>query len=143
MRSCLAQVELAVLELGDVDRNLLGVFLGNLLDLGKLLSDVLIGQNLLVQKLSHITVFVKMIYYGLFDLVDDRHPDFGVAKLVLGLAFEHRCLDLDCNGSDNALTDILRCPGGLFEELLDACKDSFLECSLVGSSVACILSVDV
>ena len=86
---------------------------------------------------------MKEVYDRLLDLVDDGHADLGVAQLVLGLALEHRCLDLDGYCSHNTLTHILRGPCGLLVELLDSGEDSFLERSLMGSAVACVLSVDI
>ena len=67
-------------------------------------------------------------------------PHEGRTELGLGLTLEVRLLDLDADGSDNTLTDVLRVII-LLEELLQGLYYSLSEGSKVSTSVACILTV--
>ncbi len=142
MLSALPKMEFTVLELGNVDGNLTGIFLGNFLNLGKLFSDCFIGQNLLVKLLCIFRIAVQEIYNGFLYLFNNGHSYFCVAQFVLCLAFKNRSLNLYCNSTYNSFSYILRSPV-LLKELVNAFQNSFLEGCLVSSSVRCVLAVYV
>ena len=63
------------------------------------------------------------------------------AKLDLGLALEHRLLDIQRDGCHDTCTDVAILEV-LLEELLDGLGNMFLESTLVGSALRGVLTID-
>ena len=106
---CIAQVDLAVDQLGDADRHLLGAFAGLLLDRRQLLAHLLVLFDLGDELVCFARVLVQPEHDLVLDRVDDPGPDLRRTELVLGLALEHRVLKLDRHRADQAVAHVLAC----------------------------------
>ncbi len=130
------------LELWDIDCDPLGLFLRSVLYGRLFLMNALVVDNLLFEALCRLLVLHQGIYNSLFDFT--YYPAFYIciSQLVLRLALEDGVHDFDCNSCNNAVPYLGSCPG-LMVVFVDSLEYTFLECSLVGSSVGCVLPVDI
>ena len=154
-------MDTAVAELAVIDVGLLVALARLFLDAGNLLSLRLGGLDLLLDDRDDIQVHVEIVVEVLGDEVVDEAPDgrsavdgrgavvvfdlllphVGGAELGLGLAFEDRFLDLDGDGADDALADVLGLVI-LLEEVLERLGDGLAVGGQVGPAVAGVLAVD-
>ena len=137
----LGEVELAVDELGDADRDLLGALARLLLDRRQLLAHPLVVLDLGEQLLGLLGVAMQPQHDLLADRADDPRADLGGAELVLGLRLEDGILDLDRHGADQAVADVLA-GEAVLGVLVDALEDALAEGALVGAAVVGVLAVD-
>ena len=103
---CVAQVTLAVPEARDFYLNAPGRFLGFFLDRTEFLAQVLVLNDLVLQRLGTLRVLVEIINNARLDFGDDPAADLGVAELVLGLALKHRRLELYRYGARHAFAHV-------------------------------------
>ena len=107
MARVLMQVPAAVPELLYVQPGSARGLLGILLDLGELFPEFLVSYNDILELLGIVHILVEIILDTLFNFVHDPAADLGVSQLVLGLALEHRLLELYGDAACYALTHIL------------------------------------
>ena len=88
-------MEFAVLELRYFQRDFFRGFFRFFFHGVKLGSELLVGENLLLELPRAFGVFMKPIVHAGFYGVDYPGTDLGIAELVLRLAFEYRRLKLD------------------------------------------------
>ena len=134
-------MELAVLELGDLDLDAAGGFLGLFFHRVEFLAQLLVVDDARFELAGTLAVFVQEIDDGLAGLVDDPAADIVVAELVLGLRFEDRVLDLDRHRAEGAVADVYGVEA-LLVEFVDALEHALAEGALVGAAIGGVLAVD-
>ena len=136
-----AQVELAVFEMRNLDRNLPRGFLGLFLDGVEFLSQLFILGDFLGKVLGRGLVPVKEVDNGALDFRYNPSPNIRIPQLVLGLRLENRRLELDRYGAGDALTNVDAVVVFLVE-FVHALEDALAKGALVGPAVAGVLAVD-
>jgi len=132
---------LAILELGNLQGDLAGVFLRFFLDAVELGAEPLVREDLFLELPRRFGVLVEPVVDGSLGLVHEPCAHFGVAELVFRLALEHRRLYLDGNGGCGSLAHVLALVV-LAVVFVDTLEEAFLERGQVGAAVGGILAVD-
>ena len=140
------EVDLAVAQLAVVERDLLGRLARLLLDARDGLALLLVLDNLLLQRLRRLGVFVQVVVEVLAQEIDHEvaHRDPGLdllrAELDLGLRLEDRVGDLHRDGRNDRRADVRRIVV-LVIELLDGLGDTLAEGRLVRTALRGVLAV--
>ena len=137
-----AEVDLAILEVGNRERGFAGVLTGCFLDLAQLLADALVRLHLLAQCLGGVRVFVEKVHQRVPHERHQPRAQVGVAQLVLGLRFKDRLLDLHRDCTHQPVAHVRPLEAGL-EELVDALEHAFPERAQVAAPVVGVVAVDV
>ena len=96
----------AVLEIGDGEGGLAGVFPCGLFDIVQFLADPLIGLDFLFQGFCCRRIFVEVIRDRIPYLRHQGGTQIRIPEFVLGLGLKDRFLDLDCDGRNDPVPDV-------------------------------------
>ncbi|MPL58967.1 hypothetical protein SDC9_04513 [bioreactor metagenome] len=135
-----AQVELAVPQIGDLEFDLPGRFLGFLLDHVEFGAQLFAGHDFFLKFLGGGRVLAQKLVHPPLHLLEYPGTDLRVAQLVLGLALEKRILELYGHRGGHALPHVLALPGSL-EIFVDRLIEALPEGREMGAAVGGELAV--
>ena len=119
----------------------LGALARLLLDRVELLAQPLVGGDLLDSTFGDLRVLVQPDGDRVLDLLHHPVAHLGRAQLVLGLALEHRVLELDRDRAEQPVAHVVA-RERLAGELVDPLEQALAERALVGAAVVGVLAVD-